>query len=192
MIYKLSIFFVFLFFPLLPAQAQSNQTTLEIEEHITGLDIEEHFNMIEELYTGERPDMVKIGAFVEQYPLDDFILTETVIQNRGTQEPETAQKDKTAFIEKQNKREYELLDTRIRHTLTNIKYLDDKISAEVSYTSLFQGKYMKNLKDRGLSIIGFKSLSICTDILKLVNGKIRGLSANCKVEVIYDEPKPAN
>ena len=188
MFQKLTLVLVLVIMPFLSAYAQ--QSTLEVEEHITGLDIEDHFKKIEKLYTGEKPDMDAISNFVAQYPLDDFILTETVTTNRGTQEPETNQKNKSMFIEQEKIRNYELLDTRIRHTLTNIKYLDDKVSAKVSYTSLFQGKYRKHTQTYGLAIIPFKSLSVCTDVLKLVNGQIKGYRADCKTDIIYDDPVP--
>tara|TARA_R110001592_G_scaffold16881_5_gene71443 strand:- start:3124 stop:3705 length:582 start_codon:yes stop_codon:yes gene_type:complete len=183
-----------LFLPTLPAAAQDTQgqSALEIEEHITGLDIENHFKHIEELYTGKAPDMNAIQAFIEQYPLDDFVLSGTATSNRGSQEPVAFSKTKIQFIEEEKERDYDLIDTRIRHTLTDIKYLDDKLSAEVSYTSLYQGRMKKIIPRKGLSFLDFKSLSICTTTLKLVDGTIKGKNANCKTDIIYGEPISAH
>lgn len=182
-----------LFLPLNVAYAQdSASSSLEIEEHITGLDIESHFNHIEELYTGAKPDLNAIGAFLEAYPTEDFILTDTVLTNRGDMKPETIVKTKESFIQDEKERVYELLDTRIRHTLTDIEYLDDKLSAKVSYTALYQGTLKKNTQTYGWATMGFKSLSVCTNILKLVNGQMKGVKADCKTEIIYDDPVPVN
>ena len=175
------------------AMAQdADSPEIEIEQHITGLDIEAHFNKIEELYTGEKPDLDAIGDFLEQYPTDEFQLTDTILTNRGDMMPETVIKKKEQFISDEKESAYELLNTRIRHTLTDIEYLDDKLSAKVSYTSLYQGTLKKNTKTYGLATMGFKSLSVCTSILKLVNGQIKGVKADCKTEIIYDDPVPVN
>ncbi len=181
-----------LFLLMSPANAQDQfQAVPQATEHITGLDIEEHFQYIEKLYTNQKPDMNAISAFIAQYPLEDFLLTNTVVTNRGSQEPETYTRNNLEFVADEQARDYDLIDTRIRHTITNIEYLEDKLSAKVSYTSLFQGQMKKDVVGKGLSILDFKSLSVCTDILKLVNGGIKGQKADCRTDIIYGEPRPA-
>ncbi len=49
MIKKLTLLLVLCFLPVFAATAQDSQNALEIDEHITGLDIEQHFKQIEDL-----------------------------------------------------------------------------------------------------------------------------------------------
>jgi len=186
-----SLFMITLCFPSHVNAVQEVTKSGEVVDHITGLDIEDHFAYIEKIYTGDKPDMYIISKFVQGYPTDSFILKNTIKTNRGTQEPHTVTLNKDQFIESEKKRDYELYNSRIRHTLTNIKYLDDNVSAEVSYTSLYQGKMKKFIKGEGVVFLDFKSLSVCTNIMLFVDSKIKGKKANCTTEIIYGDPVTA-
>ncbi len=191
MLRALFLLTLLLWFPSSAYAVQEVTKSGEVVDHITGLDIEDHFAKIEELYTGEKPDLDAIAKFIEEYPTDDFIIDGTVKTNRGTQEAVQSTLNKDQFIEDGKRRDYELIDTKIRHTLTDIKYLDDKKSAEVSYTALYQGKMRKFIKGQGVVYLDFKSLSVCTTTLVLVEGKIKGKKAYCDTEIIYGDPIPA-
>ncbi len=186
------LFLIILYYPSYANAVKEVSENGEMQDHITGLDIEDHFAYIEKIYTGKKPDINVIAKFIQDYPSDDFILTGTVKTNRGNRKPRAVTINKDQFIESEKKISYELYDSRIRHTLTNIKYLDDKVSAEVSYTSLFQGRMKRFIKGKGVVFLDFKSLSVCTDILTLVDGKIKGKKADCDTEIIYGNPVKAD
>lgn len=167
------------------------QQAFEIdEERITGLDIEEHFAFIESVYTGIPPDRKKIDELIPQYLTDDFELKNLVRNNRDLRDvPQKILEDKQTFIKSTQNRDYTLLKSKLSHTITDIKYLDDKAMAEVSFTGLFDGLIEHMWKEKGLVRSKFKSLSVCTIILKLEDNLTKRHKADCTTDVLYSKPE---
>ncbi|GEM_PF-4011220 len=156
---------------------------------MTGLEIERFFTDIEELYNQKKPDMKKIQEQKALYMSEDFLSKMEARSNLG---------DKVIYLE-QNREEVladlddktnELLNSNISHTITDIRYEQDKMNAEVDYTSLFKGDIKTEKEDLGMVIIKFKALSVCTEALRLVDGDLKSYRSDCKTDLLYSKPEP--
>ena len=167
-------------------------STPSYAQHITGLEIEDIFKEIETLYNTPKPDWKKIVERTDLRTTEDAVYTHELMTNKRT-EPIHQEQTKEELLQTMRDTTNELLNSNIRHTLRDIKYLDDKISAEVKYTSLFRGDVKMPGVKIGMAakyvIVGFKTLSICTEYFRLENELVKSYRAECKIDTIYDEPR---
>jgi len=154
-----------------------------------GLEIEALFNKIEELYNQEQPDIKKIHSLKAYYTSEDFRFTQEFASNLGKKILHTDQ-NREEFLESLKDTSNKLSNSSISHTITDIRYLDDSNSAEVDYTALFKGDITTKKEGVWMVFIKFKSLAICTELVRIEDQHIKSFGSDCKTEIIYGEPQP--
>ncbi len=174
------IILCFLMFYINPAYAQNSM----------GLKIEKLFNNIGELYTQDKPDMTKILEFFKLHLSDEYISTLNHRSNLSDKVITQNQSQKEIIMDLQDKSK-ELSNVNMSHTITDIEYLDDNLSAKVSYTTLFSGNIKMDVKDVGISVVKFKSLFVCMDLIKLEEeGILKVYEVDCDADTLYSKPEP--
>ena len=164
-------------------------TTPAYAQNAIGLKIEELFSDIEELYTQDKPDMGKVLEFFKLHISDEYKSTLEHRSNLSKKVIASTQNREEYLIELQDTSK-ELLNSTMSLTITNIEYLDDNLSANVSYTTLFSGDIKMNVADVGLSIVKFKSLFVCTELFKLEKAILKTREVDCDADTLYSKPKP--
>ncbi len=166
--------------------------TVYAEEPLTGLEIEELFQTLEKLYTQDAPDMSSIITFTKTHTTEDAQFVHVIKTNLRNDliEKDFGINDLIADLANPEK---ELKQSSLRHTITDILYAENKNSAEVKYTSLFTGIVKMPGENVGKSseyaVVGFKSLSICSEFFRLENAAVKRYKTDCKIEIIYDDAK---
>lgn len=160
------------------------------QNSISEIEIEEHFNKIDELMTSEQPDMGDVYQYADQYLADNFVIRQIMKTDdlKKLESGNTKVLSRKDFLKTYQEENKILYDSKLKHRILNIEHQADKGTAKVTYTSLFKGKIKsKNKKDVWFSQ-EFITLSNCYDLLKLVNDKIKSYRAECEIEAIYKDP----
>ncbi len=163
-------------------------------EHISGLDIEALFRKSEKLYTQETLDMDELIKLTAFHTTEDAIVTQETKSNKGSRIiTEVLTRDEILANMKEESGKF--FDSSLRRTITNIEYSEDKMSAKVEYTALFIATVMlseeaKELPEYiGQSVLPFKSLSVCSEEFKLIDGVLKSSVTDCKTEILYGKAR---
>ncbi len=158
--------------------------------HISSLEIEEHFSKIDELLTFDRPDMALVYEYADRYLAENFVMKQRVKKNDaadlGAVEEEIITKEN--FLKPFLDERKILYNSSLRHRILDIEHNKDNNTAKVTYSSLFKG-YIKAMdKNNAWYSQEFIQLSHCYDLLKMVDDQVKSFRAECDIEVIQKDP----
>ncbi|PCI56331.1 MAG: hypothetical protein COB36_06025 [Alphaproteobacteria bacterium] len=163
-------------------------------QYMTGLEIEKFFRKSEELYTQTNPNMDEIIKFTIRHTVKDAIIRQETKSNKGARIIKEVL-TREEILANMKKTSGEIFDSKLSRTITGIEYSEDKISAKVEYTSFLiatvelSEEAKKQKEYLGMTVLPFKSLSVCSEEFKLVDDVLKILETDCKTEILYGKAR---
>lgn len=156
---------------------------------ITKDSVQHHLETITQFYNGATIDRDGLMKFSEQYAAPDAIFKMELHVNDDVK-PQKVEYNTKKFLEITDKTAKNAYELKAKFELLNFEVAKDDISsATVTYHFWQEGTVRSEDEKSGqIAVVPFKSLSYCTEKLKLENGIIRGHGSECIIDISHPKP----